>query len=293
MTPKLNFIFDLARIKELKTKAAKAFQKDNSYIGLIENEFITRLQFIKKDFKSIFIYGEFSDTFLQFLKHRYSNTVLIVTANLVPFLLPSDTHHASAVCYEDQLPFPVQTFDLAISCASFHHLNNIPKALEEYKRILKPDGFFLSSFVGGNTLQEVREALLQAEIELTRGVSPRIIPMVDLTTAAALMQQSGFSLPVVDRDLLKISYSSLNGLFKDIKHLGENNYMVTRSLKIPSKNLFKLAEKFYRQRHLDEHQRLKATLELIYLCGWSPDHNQPKNCTRASGQISLTKILNS
>ncbi|MBN9343389.1 MAG: hypothetical protein BGO76_05480 [Caedibacter sp. 38-128] len=287
----LNLIFELAHLKLLKKNALKVFQKDHFYVDLIEKELITRLEFTKRDFKNIFLYGEFSDSFLKFLKHRYVNIDSIVKGNIVPFPPPTNVHYDSTVCYEEQLPFSAESFDLAISCASFHHLNNIPKTLTEYRRILKPDGLFLSSFIGGDTLQEAREVLLQAEIELTGGVSPRIIPMVNISTAAELIQHSGFSLPVVDRDLLKISYSSLNLLFKDVKQLGESNYMVERSLKIPPKNLFILAEQFYRQRYLDEHQRLKVTLELIHLCGWKPDQSQPKSCAKGSGQVSLTKIF--
>lgn len=270
----LNILFDVARIKLLKKKAAGILQKDRLYLEVIEKELMIRLQFTKRDFKNILIYGEFSNDFLMFLKQCYSNQVSLVIANIVPFMLTSDLHNPVIACYEEQLPFPAETFDLVISCASFHYLNNIPKALEEYKRVLKPDGFFLSSFVGGNTLHEMRDALLQSEIMLTGGASPRVIPMVDLLTAANLIQNSGFSFPVVDRDLLNISYSAFNRLLKDLKLLGENNYMNARSLKIPPKHLFKLAEQYYYQQHLDEHQRLKVTLELIHLCGWNPDPSQ-------------------
>ncbi|MBN9412710.1 MAG: methyltransferase domain-containing protein [Candidatus Paracaedimonas acanthamoebae] len=291
--PHLNLVFDLKRLKQLKLNAVKMRQKDNFYIELIEKELITRLQFTKRDFKNIFIYGEFSDNFLQFLKHQYPNRTSIMTASFIPSSSPLLTYFPFTVCSEEYLPFPSQTFDLVISCASFHHLNNIPKALAEYRRILTPDGLFLSSFIGGETLQEAREVLLQAEIELTGGASPRIIPMINIRTASELMQLSGFSLPVIDRNLLKLSYSSLSHLFKEVKQLGESNYMAERSLKTPPKNLFKLAEQFYQQRYMDEYQRLKATLELIHLCGWNPDSSHPKNCLKGSGQISLTKIFKS
>lgn len=273
MSLPLKLLFDVARIKQLKKNAAKILQKDHSYHGVIEKELISRLQFTKRDFKNILIYGEFSNDFLVFLKQSYSNNASVVMANLIPFKPSSNLSDPVIACSEEHLPFPAQSFDLAISCASFHYLNNIPQALEEYKRILKPDGFFLSSFAGGNTLQELRDALLQSEIMLTGGASPRIIPMIDLLTAANLLQNAGFSFPVADRNLINISYSSLPTLFRDIKHLGENNYINARSLKIPPKHLFKLAEKYYHQHYLDEHHHLKVTLELIHMCGWNPAYS--------------------
>ena len=129
--PHLNLVFDLKRLKQLKLNAVKMRQKDNFYIELIEKELITRLQFTKRDFKNIFIYGEFSDNFLQFLKHQYPNRTSIMTASFIPSSSPLLTYFPFTVCSEEYLPFPSQTFDLVISCASFHHLNNIPKALAE------------------------------------------------------------------------------------------------------------------------------------------------------------------
>ncbi len=288
----LNSLFDVNRIKLLKEKTFEVSQKHDLRIQFFEKEFINRLQFIKKKYRSIFLYGEFSDKFLKFLALTYPQA-FIIAANITSFPLKSTLSLYSTVCHEEQLPFPNQTFDLAISCASFHHINNLPKALTEYKRILNPDGLFLASFVGGDTLLEARESLLNSEIKLIGGASPRIIPMINLKTISDLVQHGGFALPVVDREKIYLSYSSLINIFKEIKYLGESNYMRERSLKIPPKKLFKLAEKFYQDHYLDQHNRLKVTLELIHLCGWGPAKDQPKSCIKGSGKLSLVDVLSS
>ncbi|OJX14015.1 MAG: hypothetical protein BGO77_01465 [Caedibacter sp. 37-49] len=286
----LNPIFDVTRIKLLKERALKVSQEYDVWIKFFEKEFINRLQFIKKEYKSIFLYGEFSNKFLKLLTLTHPRSFIVI-ANIIPVYSKNILDLYLTVCHEEQLPFPNETFDLAISCNSFHHINNIPKALTEYKRILKPDGLFLASFVGGDTLIEAREALLNSEIKLTGGASPRVIPMIDLKTSSDLIQHAGFTLPVVDRDLIHFSYSSLLNIFKEIKCLGESNYLSERSLKIPPKTLFKLAEKFYQDYYLDHYKRLKVTLEIIHLCGWAPAQDQLRSCSKGSGRISLVDVL--
>lgn len=51
-------------------------------------------------------------------------------------------------------------------------LNDIPAVLASIKRILKPDGAFIGSLIGGNSLMELRHALFLAEQERRGGVSP-------------------------------------------------------------------------------------------------------------------------
>ena len=47
-------------------------------------------------------------------------------------------------------------------------------ALVQANRCLKPDGLFLGAILGGDTLHELRDCLMQAELDLRGGVSPRL-----------------------------------------------------------------------------------------------------------------------
>jgi NADH dehydrogenase [ubiquinone] 1 alpha subcomplex assembly factor 5 len=56
---------------------------------------------------------------------------------------------------EEELPFDDSTFDLVTSSMSLHWCNDLPAALKEIRRVLKPDGCFIGAMLGGNTLNEV------------------------------------------------------------------------------------------------------------------------------------------
>ncbi len=55
-----------------------------------------------------------------------------------------------------------------ISPLSLHTVNDLPGALIQIRRCLKPDGLFLAALPGGRTLFELRECLMQAELEGVR-----------------------------------------------------------------------------------------------------------------------------
>src|SRR5918995_3464382 len=77
---------------------------------------------------------------------------------------------------EERLPFDGETFDLAVSLLALQGVNDLPGALIQIRRALKPDGLLVAALLGGGTLAELRQAFAQAEAELEGGASPRVAP---------------------------------------------------------------------------------------------------------------------
>ena len=97
---------------------------------------------------------------------------------------------------EELLPIKPGSADLIVSLMALHSTNDTPGAMVQIARALKPDGLFLAALSGSGTLGELRESLLQAEIELTGGASPRVFPFADVRDVGGLLQRAGFALPV-------------------------------------------------------------------------------------------------
>lgn len=91
---------------------------------------------------------------------------------------------------------------------------------------------------GAGTLKELRECLLQAEIEIYGGASPRIYPFVDIRDAGALLQRVGFALPVTDVEEITIRYNTMFDLMRDLKAMGMQNALINRSRRPVSKRFF-------------------------------------------------------
>jgi len=131
------------------------------------------------------------------------------------------------------LPFAKSSFDLVIACLSLHWTNDLPGALIQIRQILKPGGFFVASMPVLPTLGEFRAALIEAEIEIAGGASPRISPFPELRDCAGLLQRAGFSLPVADKDEIFLTYQNPIALLRDLRGAGEGNALKMRSRKNP------------------------------------------------------------
>lgn len=180
--------------------------------------------------------------------------------------------------------------DLVIHSHALHWANDPVGQLVQCRRSLKPDGFLLASFFGGQTLHELRAALAQAESEISGGLSPRVVPMAEIRDAGALLQRAGFNLPVADTYSLTVSYQSPLHLMRELRAMGEANALHAR-LRIPTRRsvLLRAAEIYTDAFGSDG--RIPATFEIVVLTGWSPDSSQPKPLRPGSAQKRLAEAL--
>ena len=167
---------------------------------------------------------------------------------------------------EEALPFAPGSFDLVVASLSLHWTNDLPGALIQIRRSLRPEGLFLASVPALGTLAELRAALTAAELELTAGVSPRVSPFPDLRDCAGLLQRAGFALPVADLDELRVLYADPLALFRELRAAGEANAVLARDRRIPPRALFPAAL----AASPVQDGRIQATLRLAMLTGWAP-----------------------
>ncbi len=192
---------------------------------------------------------------------------------------------------EEALPFGDATLDLVVSALALQFVNDLPGALLQIRRALKPDGLFLAALVGGETLTELRQSFAAAESETTGGVSPRVAPFADLRDLGALLQRAGFALPVTDSDRLTVRYASAFALMHDLRRMGATNALVDRR-RAPLKRatLMRMAE-IYAERFADDDGRLRATFEIVWLCGWAPHPSQQQPLKPGSAAARLADAL--
>ena len=72
---------------------------------------------------------------------------------------------------EETLPFADGSLDLVASALSLQFVNDLPGALIQIRRALKPDGLLLAALIGGDSLRELRDAFAAAESEVEGGAS--------------------------------------------------------------------------------------------------------------------------
>jgi SAM-dependent methyltransferase len=192
---------------------------------------------------------------------------------------------------EEALPLADGVLDIAVSALSLHHVNDLPGALLQIRRALKPDGLFLAALLGGETLTELRQAFTQAEAEIDGGASPRVAPFADLRDLGALLQRAGFALPVADVDRVVVRYSNAFALMQDLRRMGATNALRERRRKpLRRKTLLRMSE-IYGERFADPDGRVRATFDIVWLSGWSPHESQQKPLMPGSAARRLADAL--
>ena len=247
-------IFDHAQTRRARARAA-ATGHDGFLRAWVENNFFERLSDIKRQFPERIV-------------------------------LDSGSFDAA-----ENIPCATQSCDLILSSLALHAINDLPGALIQIHRALKPDGLFIGALFGGETLQELRACLMEAEMNVCGGVSPRVAPMAGRQDMAALMQRAGFALPVVDADTVTVMYRDIFHLMHDLRGMGETNALAARRRSFTPRRLFTEAEKIYRAQHSELDGRISATFEIITLTGWAPHESQQKPLKRGSAERSMTEAL--
>ncbi len=191
------------------------------------------------------------------------------------------------VADEECLPFAPASFDLVIASLSLHWINDLPGTLLQIRQVLRPDGLFLASIPVLGTLAELRQALTEAEAEVSGGAAPRVSPFPDLRDCAALLQRAGFALPVADAEEIKLLYADPFALLRDLRAGGETNAVRERDRRTPPRALFPAALSLL----ATDGGRVPATLRLAMLTGWAPAPSQPKPASRGSASVSLAEAL--
>lgn len=189
------------------------------------------------------------------------------------------------------LPLEPESLDLAVSLLGLHEINDLPGMLIQIRRALRPDGLFIGALPGAGTLDELRQSLLAAEIELTGGATPRVAPFLDVRDAGGLLQRAGFTLPVADVEHVTVRYPSLFELIADLRAMGTTNVLAERSRKPARETLFVRTAQIYAERFSDPDGRIRATFSIVWLSGWAAHESQQKPLKPGSAQVSLKDVL--
>jgi SAM-dependent methyltransferase len=187
---------------------------------------------------------------------------------------------------EDRLPFPPASFDLIVSAGALDTVNDLPGALIQIRRALRPDGLFLAAFLGAGSLPRLRRALRAAEAAEGRPAAPRLHPQIDVRAAGDLLTRAGFALPVADAERLTLRYRAFATLIADLRAAAATNILAARDRR-PFGRLGLTAARA----DFEDAGGTEERFEIIHLAGWAPGPDQPKAAPRGSGSVSLADAL--
>ena len=290
-------IFDRRAVRAHRDRAAQKLADGLEAEFLhreIGDRLLERLEEVKRGFACVLELG-CRDGFLARALARRQGVERVIQADVSPAFArlarSSNRFFATVVADEEALPFAPGSFDLAVSNLSLHWVNDLPGALIQLRRALKPDGLLLATMFGGDTLTELRQALIQAELTEEGGASPRVSPYADVRDSGSLLQRAGFAMPVVDRDRIQVTYEHVFSLMADLRLMGETNALRERRRGFTRRATMLTAAEEYLRRYADKSGRLIANFEIVYLTAWAPGPGQPQPLKPGSAAHRLAEAL--
>jgi SAM-dependent methyltransferase len=190
----------------------------------------------------------------------------------------------------DVLDLEPESCDLIVHCMGLHWANDPVGQLIQMRRALRPDGLMIAVLFAGETLDELRHSLTQAEAEVTGGISPRVAPMAELRGLGALLQRAGYGLPVADIEPVRVAYETPWHLMRELRAMGEANAMAARSKRFARREIFVKMVEIYTRDYCED-GRMMATFELAFLTGWAPSKTQQKPLRPGSATTRLADFL--
>ena len=290
-------IFSKKKNQNSRNRASTKYKKYNYLFNEINNRLFDRLKFIKRQFvNTLEIGSKTGNTINLFNKKKDIKKIFISDISKEMLLMAKKIKTNKQKFFlnldEENLPFKNKQFNLVFSNLYLHWSNDLFKVLNEIYRVLKPDGLFLCSIFGSNTLNELKYSLCNAEDKVLKSISPRVSPFIRLQDAGTLLQKVGFQLPVIDRDNIKIFYDDIFSLMRDLKGMGESNSLINRRKIFTTKELFNVTNKIYKKK-FSENKKIYATFEILYFIGWTKHSSQQNPEIPGSAKKRLADALSS
>lgn len=163
---------------------------------------------------------------------------------------------------DEEQPFPSSGFDLIVSLGTLDTVNDLPGALIHLHSALAPGGRVIAQFLGAGSLGTLRAAMLAGDGERP---AARTHPMVDVRSAAQLLQRAGWSDPVVDCRTLRASYRSLDSLVSDLRDQGLGSVLASAAPPLTRAGLENARQAFLEASRPDG--RVTESFEILTLSG--------------------------
>ena len=263
---------DKQRVRASFDRAAATYDQVAVLQREIGSRLVERLDYIRLEPHVVADIGAGTGHLSKLLTQRYKGAHVVAldiapnmlrTARRKAGLLSRLRHRRSFVCGDaERLPLADHSADLVLSNVTLQWCNDLDAAFGEFRRVLKPGGLLLFSTFGPDTLRELRTAWATAD------QMQHVSVFIDMHDIGDALMRASFSDPVMDVERLTLTYPNVNGLMRELKHLGAHNAASGRARGLTGKGRLRGMTKAYETLRSDG--VLPATFEVVYGLAWTP-----------------------
>jgi len=250
---------------------------------------LERLELIKLKPQTVIDIGAGTGRQTRLLAKRYPHSQ-IIALDLAPGMLRQARKQLSwwqgwqgrqnFVCADaEQLPLADHSTDLIFSNVTLQWCDDLDRVFAEFDRVLRPGGLLLFSSFGPDTLHELRRSW--------QAVDPHnhVNAFIDMHDIGDALLRSGLGDPVMDMEMITLTYKDLRTLMSELKIIGAHNVTAGRPRGLTGRQRLQQLTAAY-EIFRDRDNLLPASYEVIYGHAWKSDTNNNKH-RQADGSITI------
>ena len=176
---------------------------------------------------------------------------------------PARAERSQLICGDvGQLPLAPDAVDMVWSNLCLQWVDDLPRVFAEFRRVLKVDGLLSFTTFGPDTLKELRAAFAAVDggIHINR--------FVDMHDVGDMLIHAGFGDPVIDMEVITVTYTDPLALMRELKAIGAHNANADRRRGLTGRQgwqrMLAALDTFRRD------GRIPATYEIVYGHAWKP-----------------------
>jgi malonyl-CoA O-methyltransferase len=240
----------------------------------VEARMLERLQYIKLEPGRILDVGCGEGHGAKRLAERYPEAQVLALDFALPMLRAARSHdpwlrrvlkraRVDYLCADfSAAPLPVASVDLAWSNLALHCAGDPQPALKELRRVLKVGGLLMFSCYGPDTLKELKSAFAAHD------AAPHVHGFIDMHDLGDMLSACGYSAPVMDMEVITLTYTDVDALLADLRATGQQNVLAERRRGLTGKGVLRGMREAYEKQRRDA--RLPASFEIVYGHAWKP-----------------------
>jgi len=270
---------DVRQVRRNFARAAAGYDEAAFLAREVDRRMLDRLDYVRIEPRRIVDLGCATGASLHALHERYREAQLIgadfcetmlragrrersLLARLMPFLKPQAA--ALVAADAERLPLPAASLDLVWSNLLLHWLDEPRPAFREVLRTLRSGGLFMFSTFGPDTLRELSAAFGDGAAHTQR--------FTDMHDLGDMLVECGFADPVMDMEVLTLTYASVDDLVGELRAAGERCAMLARARGLCGRGVWQRMREAYQR--IADAGRLPATFEVIYGHAWKGEPKQ-------------------
>ncbi len=284
--------FELMQVRRSFEQAAADYDKAAVLQREVGSRLLERLEYIRFSPERILDLGSGTGFCQQALAQRYPvaeiHSLDLATGMLrqarkkISWLrrMKRRDHFVSANVYA--LPYASNSMDMIVSNLTLQWCADLVTVFSECQRLLKPGGMLLFTNFGPDTLKELRQCWSGVDAH------SHVNQFADMHDMGDALLQSGFTDPVVDMEMITVTYKNVRSIMQDLKQIGAHNLTHGRARGLTGKGRLQQLERAYEDYRKDG--LLPVSYEVIYGLAWRSENVPGKNNQPAELYISPADI---